>query len=74
VIGVAEGGLLETVKDGQTGILIQANPRPAHVVDAVQAMTAERALSMRTACEKRAAGYDEAAFREKMLALIAACS
>ena len=74
VIGVAEGGLLETVKDGQTGILIQANPRPAHVVDAVNAMTAERALTMREACEKRAAGYDEAAFREKMLGLIAAGS
>lgn len=70
VIGVAEGGLLETVKDGETGILVQANPKPEHVAEAVRAMTPERALSMRPACEKRAARYDESAFREKMLALL----
>ena len=44
VIGVAEGGLLETILDGETGILVRANPGPQHVAEAVRAMTPERGL------------------------------
>jgi glycosyltransferase involved in cell wall biosynthesis len=71
VIGVAEGGLLETVREGRTGILIQANPDARHLAQAVAAMTPELALSMRPACEARARLFDEAAFREKMSRLVA---
>lgn len=70
VIGVAEGGLLETVLENKTGILIQANPRPGDVAQAVTAMTPELALSMRQACEARAAKFDETAFKTKMSSLI----
>lgn len=70
VIGVAEGGLLETVVDGETGILVPADPSPADVAAAVEALTPERALAMRPACQARAAGFDETVFREKMRLLV----
>ncbi|WP_243439315.1 glycosyltransferase [Fundidesulfovibrio soli] len=71
VIGVAEGGLLETVREGSTGILLRANPDAGDVARAVAQMTPELALSMRPACEARAKRFDEAAFREKMAKVIA---
>lgn len=70
VVGVAEGGLLETVQENKTGILIRPNPASSDVAQAVQAMTKELALSMREACQARAALFDEAAFRQKMLGLV----
>ncbi|MFZ5428187.1 MAG: glycosyltransferase [Thermodesulfobacteriota bacterium] len=70
VIGVAEGGLLETVAENKTGFLVRANPSASDVAEAVRAMTAGRALSMRQACEERAARFDESAFRRKMSELI----
>ena len=66
VIGVAEGGLLETVVDGETGILVAAPPTVESVVDAVNRMTAQRALAMREACEARARLFSKALFLEKM--------
>jgi glycosyltransferase involved in cell wall biosynthesis len=54
VIGVAEGGLLETVVHDQTGLLINTPPTPERVMAAVTALTPERALAMRGACEARA--------------------
>jgi len=70
VIGVAEGGLLETVADGKTGILVRPNPGAADVAGAVAAMTPEKALSMREDCLARAAKFDESVFRDKMRAVI----
>ncbi len=52
VIGVAEGGLLETVLDGETGLLI-SSLNPKTVGETVEALTAERAREMRHACIKR---------------------
>jgi len=72
VIGVAEGGLLETVKENRTGILVRPNPSAADVAQAVTAMTPELALSMRPACEERAKRFDESAFRAGMTRHIAA--
>ncbi|GAB6038538.1 glycosyltransferase [Fundidesulfovibrio butyratiphilus] len=66
VIGVAEGGLLETVKENVTGLLLPPNPGPQTVAEAVRAMTAERALAMRQACHERAALFDDAVFRNRM--------
>jgi glycosyltransferase involved in cell wall biosynthesis len=62
VIGVAEGGLLETVLPDSTGLLLSPNPSPADIAGAVRAMTAERAAGMREACEKQAARFSRAAF------------
>ncbi len=66
VIGVTEGGLLETVVDGETGILINAFPSLEDVIQAVRQMTPERAKEMRRVCEKRALRFRTEVFVEKM--------
>lgn len=53
VIGVAEGGLLETVQDGETGLLAPLL-NPQAVCEAVEALTAERTQKMLRACQHRA--------------------
>lgn len=70
VIGVAEGGLLETVIDGETGILLPSGPSPEQIVEAVLQMTPERARAMRTACEARAQLFSQEIFLNRMRALI----
>jgi glycosyltransferase involved in cell wall biosynthesis len=69
VIGVAEGGLLETVVDGETGILIEDVSVDA-VVEAVCVMSKDKALTMRAACEKRAQLFRTEVFLEKMLDVV----
>jgi glycosyltransferase involved in cell wall biosynthesis len=71
VIGVAEGGLLETVIDGKTGVLIPAEPTVEDVIQAVQGMTAKKAISMRQACEIQAQKFDEKEFYLKIDQVIA---
>ncbi|GFK95204.1 D-inositol-3-phosphate glycosyltransferase [Fundidesulfovibrio magnetotacticus] len=71
VIGVAEGGLLETVRENRTGILVRQNPTASDVALAVRAMSPEAALAMRPACEERARKFDEAAFKAAMAGHIA---
>jgi glycosyltransferase involved in cell wall biosynthesis len=66
VIGVSEGGMLETVKDGETGILIKPFSEPEDVIQAVRQMTQERAKGMRRDCETRALGFGTEVFVEKM--------
>jgi len=70
VLGVAEGGLLETITHGETGILIPANPRPEDVVNAVHELSPQRALTMRESCEKHAGKFSKEIFLEKMGQLI----
>lgn len=62
VIGVAEGGLTETVIDGETGILLRGETSPAALIEAVNSMSADRAALMRAACENRAARFDSSVF------------
>ncbi|TAI66397.1 glycosyltransferase [Bradyrhizobium sp. Leo170] len=71
VIGVAEGGLLETVLDGETGLLLPAGFTAEDIAAAVDWLTAPRALSMRRACEARAAQFTRARFINGMRAAIA---
>jgi len=66
VIGVAEGGLLETVVDGQTGCLIAGDLTPEKIIAAVDALEALSPPTMRSACESRAAQFDEAVFTQKI--------
>jgi glycosyltransferase involved in cell wall biosynthesis len=66
VIGVAEGGMLETVLDGKTGILLPPNPDVEKIAVAVRDMTAWLALSMRDRCEKRAMDFSEKLFLEQL--------
>lgn len=62
VIGVAEGGLTETVLPEETGILVDPDPAVSDIIAAVRRMTPELALSMRDACEQRAALFGRAIF------------
>lgn len=64
VIGVAEGGLLETIVHGKTGILIQGQPTPENLQAAVEDLELLGPQSMRFACESRAAEFDEERFVE----------
>jgi glycosyltransferase involved in cell wall biosynthesis len=68
VIAVQEGGLKETVMDGETGVLVPAEAKTADIVDAVEYLTPERARAMRSACEERAAQFAADIFREKLRA------
>jgi glycosyltransferase involved in cell wall biosynthesis len=70
VIGVAEGGLLETVLDFRTGFLLDPDPSPAHLARAVAAMTGEKALSMRQDCEIQAKRFDETVFLASMRSVV----
>lgn len=62
LIGVNEGGLRESVIDQQTGILLPANPAPTAIIHAVRQLSANRALSMRDACEARAEVFTQMHF------------
>lgn len=66
VIGVAQGGLLETVVDGETGILLPPDPAPERIVEAVLRMTKQYALDMRAACGARSRLFSKETFLQKM--------
>jgi len=66
VIGVQEGGLMETVIHGETGLLIPANPDHADIIRAVESLSPEKALQMKPACERRASLFSEKRFIENM--------
>jgi glycosyltransferase involved in cell wall biosynthesis len=70
VIGVREGGLLETVVEGETGLLVDADPTPSEVAEAVLAMDSTRAAAMRRACEERAQAFDLHMFLGRMRDII----
>ncbi len=72
VIGVAEGGMLETVKDGETGILIKTpgEPDPEDVINSVLQMTAHAAAEMRSKCEARASIFGIEPFIKKMTGIL----
>jgi len=70
VLGVAEGGLLETIEDGETGILIRSVPDKNNVAEAVQKMSAEWCLSRRTLCEEQARKYGQEVFVQKIRELL----
>ena len=66
VLGVREGGLTETVLDGETGMLLPPDPGPGDVARGVAALDAARCLAMRPACEARAKAFGEGVFVERM--------
>ena len=72
VIGVAEGGLLETIVPESTGFLLEPEFQTEDIVKAVQLMTAEKAVSMRAACEKRAKQFSKEKFILEMSYLVGA--
>ncbi|KHJ54117.1 hypothetical protein LA66_11615 [Aureimonas altamirensis] len=66
VIGVAEGGLRETIVPGETGILLDPDPSAVDIAAAVRTLTPERAMAMRSACEQRAQLFSETVFIDRM--------
>lgn len=70
VLGVAEGGLLETVVHGETGILIPPNPSVEDVIHGIRELGSARAKEMRASCQQRAGLFSKQVFLEKMKALI----
>ena len=66
VIGVAEGGLLETITENLTGILIPQNPNVEDLKIGITKMTPEFALSLRENCQKVAKSYDNSVFFQKL--------
>lgn len=70
VIGVAEGGLLETIVPNETGLLLPPDFSEGDLIDAVRQMTPERALAMRSACEARASLFTREKFMSAMRAVI----
>ena len=72
VIGVAEGGLMETVLNGETGILLPAEPTVEQIQAAVRSMTRERTLAMRPACEQQAKKFSRQRFFTAMRRLLVA--
>ncbi|MDY8108878.1 glycosyltransferase [Fulvimarina sp. 2208YS6-2-32] len=70
VIGVAEGGLKETILDGETGFLLPPGFKPDDIVAAVMRLPAERAIGMRDACERRAQEFSADRFVNAMRAII----
>ena len=70
VIGVAEGGLLETVVNGQTGFLLPPNPTIEHLIDTVESTTPQQAIDMREACERQSRLFCPDIFRDRIQQLI----
>jgi len=64
-ISVAEGGPLETILPGETGVLLKPFGVNA-LIEAVQWLGPQRAAAMRAACEARAQLFDRARFVREM--------
>lgn len=66
VIGVCEGGLTESIVQGRTGFLLPRDFSVDDLREAVQAMSAAQALTMRGDCEERASVFSEGRFLKQM--------
>ena len=72
VIGVAEGGVMETVIAEKTGLLCPANPQIGDIIEAVQQLSPEYALSLRENCQLHAKRFSSKIFFDKMSQLLSA--
>ena len=70
VIGVAEGGLLETVIHGETGHLISEKLCVQSIIEAVEEMNPKHALRMRGQCQQQAQLFRPEVFLNKMREVI----
>lgn len=69
-LGVAEGGLLETILDDQTGKLVPAKYTIDEIVSAINWLTPEKCLAMRQDCEARAQKFSKESFIAEMKEII----
>ncbi|SMF34680.1 glycosyltransferase [Desulfovibrio gilichinskyi] len=63
-IGAQEGGILETILDKKTGLLIK--PKSVEIINAVISLDSSKALSMKRDCEKRAQKFKTDDFVSKI--------
>ncbi len=70
VIGVAEGGLLETIIDGETGVLLPKNPTMNNLKEAISALNKKKVLEMKMACQIRAKDFSSDVFFQKFDTLL----
>jgi len=70
VLGVSEGGLLETVIPGETGWLLPSNPSAEAIREAVLRIEPEAAHAMRASCERQAARFGLERFLEGVRAAL----
>ncbi len=70
VIGVAEGGLLDTVVHEETGFLMKPDPSIVEIIEAVLTISPEEAKKMRPTCEERAQMFRKELFIKEMKELI----
>jgi glycosyltransferase involved in cell wall biosynthesis len=69
VIGVREGGLMETVSHGDCGYMCRSDPSVVDLITAVEWLTPRRAASMRFACEARARKFSPRIFHSRLAEL-----
>ena len=69
-IGVNEGGLKETIFDGQTGKFIPVDYKLGDIVRAVNWLNPQRALAMRLACERQAENFSTEKFIQHIKKII----
>lgn len=66
VLGVNEGGLLETIVHEQTGYLIPANPDVEDLIKGIRFLNEEKSLSLREYCIQQAKKFDRKIFLDRM--------
>lgn len=66
VVGVAEGGLLETVEDGKTGILLPPGFTPDDLAGAVRKLDQKTAAGMAAECRKSALRFSYTQFAKAL--------
>lgn len=70
-LGVNEGGLKETISHKQDGYLIPENPSIDDIIEAVNYLTPDICLDMKTDCINKANQFKEEVFVQKMKELLA---
>ena len=70
VIGVAEGGLLETIVENQTGHLLPPAPTVEALITTISNISQQSMIAMREHCEQRARTFSPQVFQDKMNQLL----
>ena len=70
VIGVSEGGLVESIKNNETGTLLPPNPKAIDVMEAVKNLDKNKAKRMMRCCQESAERFDVSHFISKMSELL----
>jgi len=70
-LGTAEGGLVESTIDGETGLLLPPHPKVQDLIAGAEKMSREWCRSKKSACIRHAAGYAAENFYHKIEKILA---